>query len=90
MIVHPETPLEMLFNVIITVLGNNCGDKVEIESDDDAQKLFILMKIYLHGLVKGSMPSLFASFYLLVELSQQSFLVDLVAEETQVMTDGRI
>lgn len=43
MVIHPETPLEMLFNVIITVLGNNCRDKVEIKSDDDAQK-FILMK----------------------------------------------
>lgn len=44
MVVHPETPLEVLFNVIITVLGNNCRDIVEIESDDDAQKPFILMK----------------------------------------------
>lgn len=44
MVVHPETPLEMLFNVIIAVLGNNCRDMVEMESDDDdAQKLFMLM-----------------------------------------------
>lgn len=25
MVVHPEAPLEMLFNVVITVLGNNSG-----------------------------------------------------------------
>lgn len=40
MVVHPEAPLEMLFNVVITVLGNNCR---ETESDDDVQKLFILI-----------------------------------------------
>ncbi len=41
MVAHPEAPLEMLFYVVIIVLGNNYR---ETESDDDVQKLFILMK----------------------------------------------
>ncbi len=40
-VAHPEAPLEMLFYVVIIVLGNNYR---ETESDDDVQKLFILMK----------------------------------------------
>lgn len=67
MVVHPETPLEVLFDVIITVLGNNCGDIVEMESDDDAQKTIHSDEKYLHGHVKGTVPSLFASFYLPAE-----------------------
>lgn len=62
-VVHPKTPLEMLFDVVIILLGNNFRDTKETESVNDALILFGITRC-LHRLVKARVTSLTYSTYL--------------------------